>query len=172
MKSLKSFIFIILFFQLFPVSALDLVNIWRHSEIAGKNSVFCDIAISPVNFEDLEVNLLPVDIRFEYFPPFPLPFSVGLFFITPYPNLKHFGARFAYHFDLFDPVTDFYFVYSYNFGYILNDVLVEYNDTPVELLMYDFRIGVRRFFNNYLGLAVESGYHFESIIIMLSIKIN
>jgi len=173
MKLLKLFFIIFLLFtSTANIFSLDIVNIWRHSEIADKNSLFCDFCIPPLVFDDFQFNILPVEIRLEYFPPVPLPFSLGLFVITPNPNLKHFGARLAYHFDFLNSLTDFYLVYSHNFGWLRNDLLLEYNDTPVDLLFYDIRIGVRHFFNDFVGIALESGYHFESIIVMLSIKLN
>jgi len=158
-----------------PLPALEVMNIWRHSEIAGKNSVFCDIGLAPFVFKDFdfaEINALPLDIRIEYLPPLPLPFSLGVFFKTPYPNLKSFGFRGAYHFDLLDDVTDLYVVYSFDLGFLRNDLLVEFDDTPVEKYRYDFRIGLRRFFGQWFGLVIETGFHFESLIILLSIKIN
>jgi len=152
-------------------SAMDLVNIWRHSEIAGKNSVFCDIALAPLPFEDFSFDVVPLELRVEYFPPLPLPFAVGFFFKTPNPNFKSFGLRASYHLDLFVPNLDLYVVYHYDFGYLRNDLLEEYQDETVENYYYDFRVGVRYFFG-FLGLSLETGFHFESIIIMLSIKIN
>jgi len=173
---LKTFLFSsLLFFLSASLPALEVMNIWRHSEIAGKNSVFCDIGMAPfffAGFDLSEYSVLPVEVRIEYLPPFPLPFSLGVFFKTPYPNLKSFGVRGAYHFDLLDDVTDLYIVYSYDFGYFRNDLLIEYNDTPVEKQLYDFRIGVRRFFGQWVGLVIETGFHFESLIVLLSIKIN
>jgi len=160
------------FFLAACLSALETMNIWRHSEIAGKNSIFCDVGLAPLTFDDLDFPILPADIRIEYLPPFPLPFSLGVFFKTPHPNFKSFGLRGAYHFDLLDDVTDLYFVYSFDFGYMRNDLLLEYNDTPVEKHLYDFRVGVRRFFGQWLGLVVETGFKFESVIFLLSIKIN
>jgi len=150
---------------------MDLINIWRHSEIAGKNSVFCDIAASPFLFDEFSSDIIPVELRLEYFPPLPLPFAVGIFFKTPNPNLRSFGLRASYHFDVFDSFTDLYFVYSYDFGYLRNDLLIEYGDVPADILYYDFRVGLRRFFG-WFGLSLETGFHFESLIIMLSIKIN
>jgi len=158
-----------------PLPALEVMNIWRHSEIANKNSVFCDIGLAPFVFEGFDladVHVLPLDVRLEYLPPLPLPFSLGVFFKTPYPNLKSFGVRGAYHFDLLDDVTDLYVVYSHDFGFLRNDLLVEYGDTPVEKYIYDFRVGIRRFFGQWFGLVVETGFHFESLIVLLSIKIN
>jgi hypothetical protein len=165
----------LLFFLAASLPALEVMNVWRHSEIAGKNSVFCDIGIAPFFFEGFdfsEISVLPVEVRIEYFPPFPLPFSLGFFFKTPYPNLKSFGLRSAYHFDLLDDVTDFYVVYNFDLGYLRNDLLIEYNDAPAEKQLYDFRVGVRRFFGQWFGLAIETGFHFESLIVLLSIKIN
>ncbi|MDR2941710.1 MAG: hypothetical protein LBV17_03865 [Treponema sp.] len=168
-------IFILSFFLSFAsarLHALEVMNIWRHSEIAGKNSLFCDIGLAPLVFDGLDFPILPVDIRLEYMPPLPLPFSIGIFLKTPNPNLNSFGIRGAYHFDLLDDVTDLFIVYSFDFGFLRNDLLLEYNDTPVDKHFYDFRIGVRRFFGQWLGLVVETGFKFESIIFLLSIKIN
>jgi len=171
----KLFLFIL--FSLFLFSAaglycLDTVNIWRHSEIAGKNSVFCDVGVAPILFDDLQFNVMPIEIKLEYLPPIPFPLAVGVFMKTPNPNLKSYGFRLAYHFDTYDSLTDLYFVYNHDLGYLRNDLYIEYNDTPVEFYKYDFRIGVRRFFDAWFGLAIETGFHFESIILMLSLKIN
>ena len=152
--------------------ALEGAGLWRHPEIAGKNSVFVDVGPAPLVFEGLEFNVLPVTVRADYLPPLPLPVSAGIFFDTPYPNFKHFGLRLAYHFGLPDPLADFYFAWSFDLGFLRNGVLEEYNDAPVEARYYDFRIGARRFFGLWLGLAVETGFKFESVIFMLSIKIN
>jgi hypothetical protein len=173
MKSFKIF-FLISLFSLFTADcfSLDLINIWRHSEIAGKNSVFCDVGLAPVMLDDISLDFLPVDIRIEYLLPLPLPLSFAVFLKTPYPNLKSFGLRAAYHFDLLDSFTDFYVVYSYDFGYLRNGLLIQYNDVPAAFLLYDFRIGVRRFFDSWFGLSLETGFHFESVILLLSIKIN
>ncbi len=155
------------------LSAFELVEIFRHSEIAYKNSVFADVGLAPLEFKDASnFEVLPLDIRIEYVPPLPLPFSFGFFFQTPNPNLKSFGARLAYHFDLLDALTDFYVVYSFDFGYLRNDILKKYNDTPIEPRYYDFRIGVRRFFFSNIGIAVETGYKFQSVIFLLTVKIN
>jgi len=174
---MKNLLFSIFFFS-FLLSApflssqsLDLINVWRHSEIADKNSVFIDMAIAPVLFSDFHFNFIPIEFRFEYFPPIPLPFAFGFFLKTPNPNFKSFGLRAAYHFDILDSYTDFYFVYQYELGYLRNDILIEYNDSPVDNFFYDFRVGVRHFFG-WFGLSLETGFHFESLIIMLSIKIN
>jgi hypothetical protein len=171
-------IFKIIFFSLFLVfatvnlSALDMMNLFRHSEIANKNAVFIDVGPAPFLFDDFNFNFLPLNIRLDYMLPLPLPFSLGGFINTPYPNLKSFGGRFAYHFDLLDRFTDLYFLYSFDLGFLRNDILEEHNDTPVEIRYYDFRVGIRRFFGRWFGITVETGFKFESIIFLLSIKLN
>jgi hypothetical protein len=167
MNNLTFFFFLIAISNL---SALD-VNLWQHSEIAGKNTVFIDAGF-PIPLRNPEFNILPVIIRIDYMLPFPLPVSAGVFMITPDPNLKHFGFRLGYHFDLLKPSTDFYLLYSFNIGFIRNDALIEHNDTPVKANCYDFRLGVRYFFGSLFGLTVETGFKLESIIILLSLKIN
>lgn len=162
----------LLFFSLPELRSLELVNLWRHPEIADKNSVFVDIGAAPLMFENLEFNVLPVEIRVDYLPPLPLPFFFGAFFKTPYPNLRSFGLRAGFHFDLYDPLTDLYFVYSFDFGFLRNDILEEYNDAPADVNYYDFRLGIRRFFGSWFGVAVETGFKFESVVLMLSLKIN
>ena len=154
------------------INAFDTTALFRHSEIAEKNSVFVEAGFAPLRFQDFTFPIFPLDARIEYLPPLPLPFSVGLFVKTPSPNLKSFGLRIAYHFDFLDPLTDFYFVYSFDFGFLRNQMLEEFNDTPAPLYFYDFRVGVRRFFNSRIGIAIESGYKFEGVIFLLVVKIN
>ena len=183
MAFLKFFPLVIVFLQVNNLYSFDLANILRHPETAQKNSVFIDVALPPLEFDSLNLEnnddefefvLFPVEIRLDYMLPIPLPFSVGLFMLTPDPNIKHFGVRAAYHFDIFDQFTDFYLLYRHDLGYLRNDVLLEHNDTPVEEIFYDFRAGVRRFFGeeSLIALSVESGYQFKSIIIAISLKLN
>ncbi|GBU28242.1 hypothetical protein R84B8_01800 [Treponema sp. R8-4-B8] len=152
--------------------AADFSAIWRHPQIADKNSIFLDAALPPFLFDDFQFNFLPIELRLEYFPPLPFPIAIGVFMKTPNPNLKSFGLRASWHFNVADRFTDFYVVYSYDLGWLRNDLLAEYNDSPAEEFYFDFRFGFRRFFGTLFGLSVESGFHFESLIITLSIKIN
>ena len=157
--------------------ALEVMNLWRHSEIAGKNSVFADIGFAPLMLENVADSLaafeiFPLDVRLDWLPPIPLPFSAGVFFKTPNPNLRSFGVRLAYHFDLLDPFTDLYFLYSFDFGFLRNDLLEQFNDEPAEAAWHDFRAGVRRFFGRRVGVALESGFKFQSVIFLITIKIN
>jgi len=167
-KILVIIVLLILFVQ--PLYSFDIMSLWRHPEIAEKNAIFADIGVT-IRLIDPEFNILPFDIRIDYMLPLPLPFSAGLFLVTPNPNLKTFGYRIGYHFDVRDPRLDVFFIYSFDFGFIRNDLLIEYNDTPVTPNYYDFRIGVRRFFGT-LGVCVETGFKLESIIFLLSVKIN
>jgi len=153
-----------------PVSAFDL-HPFRHSEIADKNSIFFDVGPAPFMFKKFEFNAFPLEIRAEYLPPLPLPFSFGFFFKTPNPNLRSFGPRLAYHLDLNDPFTDLYIVYSFDYGFIRNPILEKYHDVPADIHFFDFRAGIRRFFGQWFGLTVESGFKFESIIFLLSCKL-
>jgi len=164
----------ILFVSAFLVcaAALPALNLWRHPEIAEKNSIFADAGLSPLVFDGLEFPILPLELRLDYLPPLPLPFSVGLFFKTPHPNLKSFGTRAAYHFDLNDSKTDLYLVYVFDAGFIRNDILQKYNDDPVQIHYYDFRAGVRYFFGRVVGIAIESDFKTGGIIILLSAKLH
>lgn len=151
------------------LSALDL---WRHPEIAEKNSIFIDIGMAPFIFSDFEFPILPLEVRIDYLPPLPLPFSTGLFFKTPQPNLKTFGTRLAYHFDLRASKTDLFLAYVFDIGFIRNDLLEEYNDTPVAVHYYDFRVGVRHFFGPLIGVACESDFKVGGLILLVSVKIH
>jgi len=159
------------FFLISPVSyAFGPLNFFFHSELAGKNSIFIDVGPAPLTFKDLSFPILPLDLRLEYLPPLPLPFSAGIFMKTPNPNLKSFGTRIGYHFNVFD-IADLFLVYYHDFGYIRNKKLVEYNDSPVPYIFFDFRFGARYLFRKRVGVALESGYKFQDIAFLLSIKI-
>lgn len=165
-------LFVFLFLSLAPPSnALDIVGFWRHSEIAEKNSVFIDLGI-PVQFAAPYARPLPVNVRVDYMPPLPLPFSAGIFFDTPYPNLRSFGVRAGYHLNIFDPLTDIYAVHSFNCGFLITRKLYEYNDRPPPVRLFDFRLGVRHFFSQIFGVSVETGYKLENVFISLSLKLN
>jgi hypothetical protein len=153
-------------------AALPALDLWRHPEIADKKSLFADVGLAPLVFDGLKFPILPLELRLDYLPPLPLPFSVGLFFKTPFPNLRSFGTRIAYHLDLDDPKTDLYFLYVFDCGFIRNDILKDYNDEPVDIHFFDFRVGVRYFFGPFIGLAVESDFKVGGVIVMLSVKIH
>ena len=165
---------LIMFFFLLLASAnlyaFNLINLWRHSEIADKNSLFADVG-SPIYFSDQKFSFLPLYIRFDYMLPTPVPISAGLFFHTPDPNFKSFGFRLGYHINLRNPRIDVYGVYSFNCGFLLKGTLEKHNDTPPTIHYFDFRVGARYFFGSWLGFSIESGHKMESIIISLSIKI-
>ena len=167
----KFFILFALLVLTAQAGALETANLWRHPEIAEKNSLFADIGV-PVVFENLQFSILPLDIRADYMLPLPLPFSAGIFLQTPHPNLKSFGLRFGYHLSVFDSLTDVYFLYSFNFGFVLKNVLASYNDAPAPAHFYDFRAGFRRFFNSWFGVCFETGFKLESVYILLSFKLN
>jgi hypothetical protein len=122
-----------------------------------------------------DFNFLVLNTSADYMLPLFLPFSIGGFVVPPSessPNLKHFGLRAGYHVDLENEKLDLYAFYSFDFGWLRNDDLVFIGDTPVEAVYYDFRIGVRFFFNANTGLFVESGYKFKSVDFGLSVKLN
>jgi len=174
----KTFIFsILLFFSASGLRALEAFNIWRHPEVAEKNSVFVESGIQIVfpkeGFNDkTEYKILPLFFRLDYMLPIELPFGVGVFFYTPAPNFKSFGVRGSYHIDLRDPLLDVYFLYSFNCGFLLKPLLARYNDTPPTPRFFDYRLGLRRFFGSSLGFSIETGFRLESVFISLSVKLN
>jgi hypothetical protein len=171
MKRLKIIFLSAFIFSSADLFSFDFLSIFLHSEIAPKNSVFADVGLASLALEDMEFNVLPLDARIEFMLPAGLPFSFGLFMKTPYPNFKCFGARIGYHFNLLDRLTDFYLAYSFDFGFLRNDVLKENNDAPVPIRWYDFRFGARRFFNSRYGAGVESDFKFKNIIFLFSFKV-
>jgi hypothetical protein len=115
--------------------------------------LFADVGLAPVSIIDFDFPIVPFTVNVDYMPPLPLPFSIGFFLQTPNPNFKHFGS-----------LTDFYFAYSFDLSFVRNEILIEYNDEPVEIHYFDFRISVRRFFRRRLGIAVETGFKFDSLL--------
>ena len=164
---------ILLCFLFVPVTAFS-VSLYTHPEIAEANSIFFNLRIADVSLEG-DFNFLLLNGSVDYMPPLPLPFSLGAFALLPSasgPNLKRFGLRAAYHVDLENERLDLYAFYSFDFGWLRNDDLVSVGDTPVEMIFYDFRIGIRFFFNANIGLFAESGYKFKSADLGLSVKLN
>jgi len=179
MKNFICFIFLVSFLFLFTgyLPALEAFSIWRHPEIAERNSVFVESGIQitlpiPGINDEAELKVLPLYFRFDYMLPIDLPVGVGIFFYTPSPNLKNFGVRGSYHFDLRDPLLDVYFLYSFNCGFLLKGFLERYNDAPPPPRFFDYRIGLRRFFGSSFGFSIETGFRLESVFISLSVKLN
>jgi hypothetical protein len=157
---------------LYAAASASAFNVWRHPEIAEKNSMFADVALAPLVFNpEFDFPILPIEVRLDYMPPLKLPFSVGLFFKTPNPNLNSFGTRLGYHLDLDNPWLDLYFLYVFDFGFIRNNILRKYNDSTVPVHFYDFRAGIRYFFSSNIAVAAETDFKVFGIILMLSIKI-
>lgn len=149
------------------------INLWRNPKAAERHSVFIDVAFSQIHFSKGFHIGLPLEIRADYVLPIPLPISLGMYFESPNPNLKHFGLRASYHFDLFeDEKTDLYFSYVYDFGFIRKKKLLAHNDTVPEKIWYDFRFGVRYLFGNYFCLTLETGYKIWALLFMASIKVH
>jgi hypothetical protein len=166
-------IFFFFFFSLAPFlpPSLGAFDVWSHPEAAGKNSLFLDVHAAAVSFKNgFTAGLDSLEFQLDYLPPLPLPFFVGAFLKTPNPNLKSFGPRIGYHFDVLDRKTDLYFFYRFDFGFVRNPRLLEYGDTEQPYYNYDFRFGVRRVFNRYLDLVIESGFKFSGFSFGLSFK--
>jgi hypothetical protein len=161
---------------LFIIVSVDVfsISLYTHPEIAEENSIFLNLRIVDVSLAG-DFEFLVLNTTLDYLPPFSLPFFLGFFMVPPSidePNLKHFGPRAGYHIDLENEKLDLYAFYSLDFGWLRNDDLVSVGDTPVEMNFYDFRIGLRFFFNANAGLFVESGFKFKSVDFGLSVKLN
>ena len=158
-------------------AAAPALSLWRYPEAADKNALFVDVAASPLSFKDIDsFSLFPLEIRMDYVLPVGLPVSVGAFMRLPdpnsSPNLKSFGARLAYHFDILDSKTDLYVAYCFDFGFIRNDILAQHNDTPASTHYYDFRLGARRLLGSWFCLSVETDFKVFGLVFALSIKLN
>ena len=114
---------------------------------------------------------MPLEISLDYLLPYKFPVFVGTYFITPNPNLKNFGIRTGYHVDLRMHKTNFYIFYVFDFGFIRNDLLIEYNDDPVDINFYDFRFGFRHFFNNRMGIVLESAFKLQGLNMGITYKL-
>lgn len=160
-------------------------DLWSYPEAAEENAIFLGGNIAALSFSEGFVIGVPVrgeesgvgawlnapEVIVDYMLPFGFPLSLGLYMAIPNPNLKHFGLRAAYHFDIHSKKLDIYFLYAFDFGFLRNDLLEEYNDTPVEMRYYDFRAGVRYIFAKYIALCIETGYKLECITFGIAVKI-
>ena len=162
---------LLLLLLLLPSSFLPALDLWQYPEAADKNALFLSGQLARLSFTD-GFSVWPPELTFDYLLPFGLPVSLGAFMAVPEPNLKHFGARAAYHFDIHSKNIDLFFMYVFDFGWLRNDLLIEYGDEPVEIVYYDFRAGVRRLFGKYIALSIETGHKLQNINFGISIKIN
>jgi hypothetical protein len=159
---------VFLYYNAVSASAFDF---WNYPEAADKHALFAGLLSPSLSFAD-GFAMTPPALTLDYIIPAGLPFSIGLFLVTPSPNLKSFGLRAAYHFNIGDEWTDLYFLYVFDFGWVRNSLLTAYNDTPVEVRYYDFRAGVRRRFGKFICFAIETNYHVSGFYFGLAAKLN
>lgn len=138
---------------------------------ADKNAFFTSIKALSLSLSG-GFNFTGQEFSVDYVQPFFLPVSLGAYFKRPDPNLKSFGARLGYHINLNEPKTDLYFLYVFDFGFLRNDLLLEYGDEAQEIYFYDFRLGVRYRFNSLICVLVESEHKLQGISFGISIKLN
>lgn len=160
-----------LFFILYFLRALCAYSYNPFPEAADKNSVFAGVLAPELSFNKGFGFEMPV-VFADYVSPVLLPLSVGFFLKMPEPNLKSFGLRAAYHINIESPKIDLYFMYVFDFGFIRNGLLVQYNDTPVAINYYDFRAGMRYLIGRGICLSVETAFKFQGILFGASIKLN
>jgi hypothetical protein len=152
------------------VFSLHAFDLWQYPEMAGENTVFIGGFAAALTKEGFTVPL--PEFHLDYLLPLGLPVSAGAYFLTPDPNLKSFGVRAAYHFNLDDENTDLYFLYVFDFGFIRSEILLRYGDEAQEKRYYDFRAGVRRRFGRFVCLCIETGFKLQSVRFGVSIKLN
>jgi hypothetical protein len=166
---MKAFILItVLSLAAAPLGALDF---WLYPEAADKSALFVDGMAASLSFSDGFHVFLP-EFHIDYLIPLGLPFSLGLFFQTPDPNLKSFGLRAGYHINLNKENVDLYALYVFDFGFTRNGELEKYGDEKQEPRYYDFRAGLRNRFGRFVCLCVETGFKLQSFYVGLSIKLN
>lgn len=163
-------LFIILCLAICSLFSLQAVDIWQYPEAAEQNAVFLDVRSPYISFTR-GFEFLPPWFGVDYLLPIGLPFSLGVYFKTPSPNLKSFGARAGYHINLDDPKTDLYVLYVFDLGFLRNETLIQYNDEEQQRYFYDFRFGIRRLINKYLCLSLESDHKLNGFIFGISIKL-
>jgi hypothetical protein len=146
------------------------VGLWLYPEAAEAGSLYSGVFSPALSFID-GFAMRPPDLFFDFMLPGGLPLSLGAFMEAPDPNLKHFGVRAACHIDVGDPKMDLFFLYVFDCGFVRDDLLLEYNDTPVERRYYDFRAGVRRLFGDVIALSVETDYKLSGLRFGLAVKI-
>jgi hypothetical protein len=143
-----------------------------HPVVAEKNSVFLDLSFASVRFWT-GFEMPPFRLSADYLLPLPAPLAVGVFLTLPDPNLKSFGTRLTYHFNLADAEKlDIYFIYNFDIGFVRNGLLLEYGDDAQDLHLYDFRAGLRYMFSGAFCFVIETGYKLKTLEIGLSIKSN
>ena len=140
-------------------------------EAADKNAVFINIKAVSLSFSDGFV-LTGQEFALDYVLPVFAPLSLGAYFRIPQPNLKSFGARLAYHINIGAEKTDLYGLYVFDFGFLRNDLLIEYGDEKQEIHYYDFRLGVRQRFGRFFCLMIETDYKLQGFNIGIAVKIN
>jgi hypothetical protein len=165
---MKRFYILPLLLALQRLAALDL---WQYPESAEPWSLFLDVKAAAFSFTEGFSTFSP-EFSADFLLPFGIPLSAGVFAVMPDPNLKNFGIRAGYHINPGDEKTDLYVLYVFDVGFIRNDLLTEYNDTPVPRRYWDFRIGVRRLIGKYVALVIESAYKFQGITAGLSLKLH
>ena len=167
------FVFCILF-VLLSTPAFSFIDIWRHPEMAQRNSLFINAKFFDVNFEPAIENMFFISLpqfSVDYMLPLPLPFSAGLFFRTPSPNLNSFGVRLGYHINIRDARTNLYVLYIFDGGFLRNDTLREHGDEEMPVYFYDFRVGIRRMFGSFVCLMLETTFKLRGITIGVSAKL-
>ena len=140
-------------------------------ESADKNAFFLNIKAVGISFTEGFL-LTEQEFGFDYVLPIFMPLSLGVYFRIPTPNLKSFGIRLGYHINIQSEKTDLYALYVFDFGFLRNDLLRQYNDAEQEIHYYDFRAGVRQVFGKYFCLMLETGFKLQGFSIGIAVKIN
>jgi hypothetical protein len=164
---LKHFCFSIVL--ILSAAALPALDFWQNPEPAEPGTIFFDVRGASLRFKG-GFSFVP-ELGADFLLPVGFPLSAGAYFKMPEPNLKSFGVRAAYHINLGSDITDLYVLYVFDFGFIRNDLLVQYGDEKQEIHFWDFRVGVRRLFGKSIALILETDYKFQGITAGISLKL-
>jgi hypothetical protein len=149
---------------------LPALDLWQYPESAEPGTIFIDLKPGAYSFTDGWETLPECGV--DLVVPFVFPLSLGVFAQKPDPNLKSFGFRAGYHINPGDEKTDLYILYVFDLGFIRNDLLIEYNDTPRPRRYGDVRIGMRRRIGTYTALIIETTYKFQGVTAGISIIVG
>jgi hypothetical protein len=158
---------LVLLLLLFLPSAAFSFDIWRHPEMAEKETVFVGGFAASFSFAELDAFFDSFEFSPEFFLdfmlPLPLPFSFGLSTDFFKPDSLSVGCRAGYHVNFDDPDLDAYVLYAVKFEFVQDTLAV---------LRWSPAIGARRRFGSFFCVNLEAGFMPAVFLVGLSIKLN
>jgi hypothetical protein len=175
MKNKKK-VLLILLFVFFALSNAGAIDFYSKPECAPGGTIFINLSIMDYSFRFGEAQSIEYPIfrpSIDWMIPLFPPVTFGAFVAPPDTVIRvvlNYGLRIAYHLDFDNPSSDFYLLYTYDFGYLNNPQLVAKHYKPIPQNFFDFRAGYRHMFNKF-GAFLESGYGFQTLYFGLCLKL-